>query len=387
MHATHQSALFAPASSRQTICVFVCGDVMTGRGVDQILPHPCDPALYEDYARSALDYVRLAERRNGEIPRPVAPSYVWGVALDELRCVQPDARIVNLETSVTRSNASAGKGINYRMSPENAVCLVAAGVDCCVLGNNHVLDWERAGLMETLATLEDLGIKTAGAGRDINQAASPAVLEIAGKGRIIIFSFASPTSGVPRDWAATPLMAGVNLLPDFTDESIVRIVKPIASFQQPGDVVIASVHWGSNWGYEIAYEQRRLARALIDRANVSLVHGHSSHHAKGVETYKGRLILYGCGDFINDYEGIQSHEEFRGDLAVMYFPSFDATSGDLVGLELKPLKMRHFQLGPASIAEAEWMRQMFERESSVLDGRFMPHPDGKLALSRRVDTS
>lgn len=66
--------------------------------------------------------------------------------------------------------------------------LPAAGVDCCALGNNHVLDWGRAGLLETLATLERLGIRTAGAGRDLAQARAPAILEIAGKGRLLVFS-------------------------------------------------------------------------------------------------------------------------------------------------------------------------------------------------------
>jgi poly-gamma-glutamate capsule biosynthesis protein CapA/YwtB (metallophosphatase superfamily) len=129
--------------SRQIIRVFLCGDVMTGRGIDQIMLRPCDPQLYEDWAQSARDYVRLAERVNGEIPTQVAPSYVWGAALDQLNRVRPDASIINLETSITHSDAYIPKGINYRMSPENAECLLAAGIDCCVLGNNHVLDWER----------------------------------------------------------------------------------------------------------------------------------------------------------------------------------------------------------------------------------------------------
>ena len=93
------------------------------------------------------------------------------------------------------------------------------------------------------------------------------------------------------------------------------------------------------------------------------------------------MIPYGRGDSINDYEGILGHEEFRGDLAVMYFPALDAASGDRAGLKLKALRMRRFQLVPASSADAEWMRQMFERESSAVGERFMPCPDG-LTLSR-----
>ena len=126
--------------------IFLCGDVMTGRGIDQALPHPCPPILHEGYMDSALDYLRIAEEENGPVPRPADFHYIWGDALDEWRSAKPHARVVNLETSITRSDAFEPKGINYRMSPENAGCLTAAAIDCCVLANNHVLDWGQAGL-------------------------------------------------------------------------------------------------------------------------------------------------------------------------------------------------------------------------------------------------
>ena len=157
--------------------LFLCGDVMIGRGIDQVLAHPCDPPLHEGFVRSAVEYVRLAEEANGPIPRRVGTSYVWGVALDELLRARPDVRLINLETSITRSNDFAPKGINYRVSPENAACLTAAAIDCCALANNHVLDWGRAGLLETLDTLARLRIKTAGAGRNSSDAAAPALLD------------------------------------------------------------------------------------------------------------------------------------------------------------------------------------------------------------------
>lgn len=376
------SARFEPdARARQTIRVFVCGDVMTGRGIDQILPHPCNPRLYEDYVQTANGYVRLAEQLNGRIPRHVAPSYIWGAALDELNRVRPDARIINLETSITRSEAYIDKGVNYRMSPENAEALLAAGVDCCVLANNHVLDWGGAGLLETLATLEHLRIKSVGAGRDLDEASAPAALPIGGKGRVIVFSFASVTSGAPREWAATHQGAGVNLLPDFTDESVTRIADQVARERQPGDVIIASIHWGANWGYEIPQEQRRFAHALVDRADVSLVHGHSSHHAKAIEIYNGALILYGCGDFLNDYEGIGGYEQFRGDLALMYFVGFDNVTGRFTDLELTPLQVRRFQLIPASSVDIDWLQRTLDRESAKFGVRVRLKPDGRLALA------
>jgi poly-gamma-glutamate capsule biosynthesis protein CapA/YwtB (metallophosphatase superfamily) len=348
--------------SRQIIRVFLCGDVMTGRGIDQIMLRPCDPQLYEDWAQSARDYVRLAERVNGEIPTQVAPSYVWGAALDQLNCVRPDASIINLETSITHSDAYIPKGINYRMSPENAECLLAAGIDCCVLGNNHVLDWERTGLLETLATLERLGIKSAGAGRNQAQARAPAVLPIQRKGRVIVFSFAS-------------------ILPNFADETIRSVTNEVVGLHRAGDLVIASIHWGPNWGYEIPQEQRSFAHALVDEANVSVVHGHSSHHAKAIEVYKNRLILYGCGDFLNDYEGISGYEKFRGNLTLMYFAGFDCLTGYLTDLELVPRQIRRFQLVPASGPDIVWLQQSLDRESGQFDVRVRLKLDGRLIPS------
>ena len=365
----------------QIIRVFLCGDVMTGRGIDQILPHPCNPELHEDWAQSAADYVELAEKANGQIPAPVAPSYIWGAALDHLNRVRPDARVINLETSITRSDAYIPKGINYRMSPENAECLLTAGIDCCVLGNNHILDWDRAGLLETLATLERLRIKSAGAGRNLVEASAPVVLKIEGKGRVIVFSFASVTSGVPRNWAATHKVAGVNLLPDFSEETVERIADQVARVKQPGDVIIASIHWGPNWGYEISEEHRSFAHALIDQAHVSVVHGHSSHHPKAIEIYKNQLILYGCGDFLNDYEGIRGYEEFRGDLTLMYFAGFNSLTGHLIDLELVPLQMRRFQLVPASDADILWLQRTLDRESRRFGAQIKLKPDGRLTAS------
>ena len=56
--------------------VFLSGDVMTGRGIDQVLPHPNDPQIHEPIAKSAKQYVRLAEKVNGSIPYPVNFDYV-----------------------------------------------------------------------------------------------------------------------------------------------------------------------------------------------------------------------------------------------------------------------------------------------------------------------
>ncbi|HVY91106.1 MAG TPA: CapA family protein, partial [Bryobacteraceae bacterium] len=173
------------------VTLFLCGDVMTGRGIDQILPHPSPPGLFESYVISALEYVDLAERASGPIPRRADFNYIWGEALAELDRVAPAAGIVNLETAVTTSSDHTPKGINYRMHPANIRCLTAAKIDCCVLANNHVLDWGRAGLEETLHTLRGAGFGTAGAGRNLNEALAPCIIN-AGAARILVFAFAGP---------------------------------------------------------------------------------------------------------------------------------------------------------------------------------------------------
>jgi poly-gamma-glutamate synthesis protein (capsule biosynthesis protein) len=364
--------------------LFLCGDVMIGRGVDQIMAHPCDPTLHERAMRSALGYVELAERAHGSIPRGVAPSYVWGAALEELRQSRPDACIVNLETSITRNESYVPKGINYRVSPENAGCLVAADIDCCTLANNHVLDWGHAGLLDTLELLHRLHIQCAGAGRDREQACAPAVLDLGQKGRVLVFSFASVTSGTPISWSATQTRPGVNLLPDLSVATAANLSKHIASARQPGDVIVASIHWGPNWGHEIADDARSFAHLLIEKAGVSVIHGHSSHHPKAVEIYRNRLILHGCGDFVNDYEGIAGYEEFRDDLTLMYFVDINIVSGDLARLEMVPLRIRQFRLGRPSATEVAWMCRTLDRESRKLGTHLAMAPSGRLTASKQT---
>jgi poly-gamma-glutamate capsule biosynthesis protein CapA/YwtB (metallophosphatase superfamily) len=361
--------------------IFLCGDVMTARGIDQALPHPCSPVLHESYVDSAIDYLRLAERANGRVPRPVDFAYVWGAALDEWLSARPHARIVNLETSITDSEAFEPKGINYRMSPQNALCLTAAALDCCVLANNHVLDWGLDGLLDTLNTLERLHIKTAGAGRNLAEAKAPAVIEVPDEGRLLVLALASETSGAPRHWAADAGKAGVNLLSSLSEATVDSIVNELAEIRRPRDVIVVSIHWGPNWGYPIPKDQRRFAHALIDEADVSIVHGHSSHHAKAIEVYENRLILYGCGDFLNDYEGIAGYEEFRGDLSLMYFADVHPADGRLGALDITPLQIRRFQLSRPSQEDVDWLRRTLDRESAPFGTRVGLAPGRRLTVS------
>ena len=370
-----------PSKASNLITMFICGDVMTGRGIDQVLPHPSDPVIYESYMQSAIGYVELAEMVNGPIQKPVDFSYIWGDALEELERVAPDLRIINLETSVTKSDDYwKGKGINYRMHPENIGCLEVAKIDYCSLANNHVLDWGYAGLTETLETLRKANIHSAGAGEILREAENPVVMEVEGKGRIIVFSFGLETSGIPISWAASEDKPGVNLLKNLSDETVRDIKKKVEQVKKQGDIVVASIHWGSNWGYEIPPEQKVFAHRLIDDAGVDVIHGHSSHHVKGIEVYKEKPIIYGSGDFINDYEGIGGYEGFRSDLTLMYFVSMDPSTGKLVHMHMTPMQIKNFKANRASRADALWLRDVINREGKKFGTRAEINQDNTLTL-------
>lgn len=347
--------------SFEGLTIALCGDVMTGRGIDQILPYPSEPTLHESYVQSAEGYVRLAEVKNGPIPRAVDPSYIWGDAIRDLDERRPDARVINLETSITLSDHWEEKGINYRMSPRNIACLTAAKIDCCSLANNHVLDWGRQGLLETLQSLHGAGISYVGAGKEESEAERPVVLDRGERGRILVIAAGNPSSGIPLSWAATKRHPGVNVVQDLSAQGVEKFKRRIHAVKRPKDVVIASIHWGENWGYEIPNGQVAFAHALVDHAGVDVVHGHSSHHAKGFEIYHGKLILYGCGDFINDYEGIEGYESFRADLSVLYFVQVEAHTGQLLSLEMRPYVMKFFSLHRADSSDVRWLRDVMER--------------------------
>jgi poly-gamma-glutamate synthesis protein (capsule biosynthesis protein) len=357
---------------------------MTGRGLDQILPHPGSPVIHETYACSALDYVRLAEDAGKLLDRPVAFEYVWGDALAIFEATNPAARIVNLETAVTgRGEPCPGKGIHYRMHPQNAPCLTAARIDCCVLANNHILDWGEEGLRETLAVLHEAGIRTAGAGLNASDAQRPAMIEGTGGSGVLVHAMAMPSSGVPDDWAAGPGRPGVRLVGDLSEKSVRAIAADIRTTRRPGFAVVASIHWGPNWGYEISREQRRFAHQLIESAGVDIVHGHSSHHPLAIEVYGERLILYGCGDFLNDYEGIGGYESYRPDLTLMYLPALERGTGRLVRLELVPMRIRQFRVSRASDPDAAWLAERLDEQSRGLGTRIRHEAGGQLTVSWR----
>ena len=361
-----------------TVKLLLAGDVMTGRGIDQVLPHPGSPVLHEPHIRDARDYVRLAERACGPIETPLAREDLWGEALVEVRRLAPDLAIANLETAVTTcDDAWPGKGIHYRMHPANVGCLAVTGLQCCVLANNHVLDWGRGGLAETLRTLRAAGLKTAGAGLDRNAAWAPAALPLADGRQLRVFACATESSGVPPEWAASERLSGVALLPDLSEDSARRLAAAVARARRPGEPVVVSIHWGANWVDRTPAAHRAFAHRLVALGAADVVHGHSSHHPLAIEVVRGRLVLYGCGDLLNDYESIGPRGALRSDVGCLYAATIAAHGGALQRLQIVPLQIRRLRLQVAEAEARQWLAGQFNLGGQALGTRVTPAHDGR----------
>ncbi|MCB1864259.1 MAG: CapA family protein [Chromatiales bacterium] len=371
----------ASAHTPHAVRLFLAGDVMTGRAIDQILPVQSDPVLHEPNVHDARVYLALAVNKGAQIALAVDCAAIWGDALSILDEFAPQLRFINLETSITTSDAFwPRKPIHYRMHPDNARCLNTAGIDLVTLANNHVLDFDRSGLDETLDSLDSVGVRHVGAGRHRSDAAAPAIFDLDGPARLAVFAYGMRSAGIPPDWVATDEQSGLNWLADLSDASFERVRDQLRKVTRNSDIVVVSLHWGGNWGYQIRSAHQTFAHRLIDEAGVDIVHGHSSHHPLGIEVYGNRLILYGSGDLLNDYEGIGHGPRFRPELSLMYFPDVEADTGKLLALRMVPTRIANFRVNRADAADAQWLADMLNREGASVGTRVAIQPDGTLAL-------
>ena len=155
-------------------------------------------------------------------------------------------------------------------------------------------------------------------------------------------------------------------------------MRRLRAARRPGDLVVVSVHWGGNWGYDVSRAEVAFAHRLVD-GGVDVVHGHSSHHPRPIEVYRGKLVLYGCGDLVDDYEGIGGYEEFRDDLRLLYLVSVDAGTGRLATLRMVPVQARRMRLNRATDGDARWLGSTLDRVSRRFGVRVDLTADGVLA--------
>jgi poly-gamma-glutamate capsule biosynthesis protein CapA/YwtB (metallophosphatase superfamily) len=293
------------------ITLALTGDVMLGRGVNETL-------------------------------RSVRPEEPWSDALPLLGSA--DLHIINLECAITehkRPWSRTPKVFHFRADPVAVEVLRAARVDACSLANNHTLDFEEQGLLDTLAHLETAGIRYVGAGRNLEEAAQPVLLE----GGVALVAF---TDNEPP-FAAGPDKPGTNYLPvSLEPEVLRRVEEAIEAARGAGaNTVVFSNHWGPNMVERPRESFRRFARAVVDRG-ADVYYGHSAHVFQGVEIYRGKPILYDTGDFIDDY-AVDPH--LRNDRSFLFRVSVEG--GDLRRLELFPVSLPYSRVELAHGTERE----------------------------------
>lgn len=241
--------------------------------------------------------VMLGRGVNEEIPRKPPDSF-WGDVLPILRGA--DAVIANLECAITQHTQEwrrTPKVFHFRADPAAVQVLCAANVRCVSLANNHILDFDHQGLVDTLKYLDAAGIHYAGAGRNISEATTPIIIDIAG----LRVGMIALTDNEP-DFAATKDSPGTNYLEiSLNPLKLSLIESAVVQLRQAGaELVILSAHWGPNMVSSPPLHFCQFARAVVDRG-VDIFYGHSAHIFQGVEQYKQGLILYDTGDFLDDY--------------------------------------------------------------------------------------
>jgi poly-gamma-glutamate capsule biosynthesis protein CapA/YwtB (metallophosphatase superfamily) len=263
------------------------------------------------------------------------PVYPWGDTLPLLQ--QADFRACNLECALADHGvrwSATPKAFHFRSDAKNVAVLQAAGMTAVSLANNHTLDFRAEALSEMLQTLDAAQIAHAGAGRTLDEAARPAIIDAQGQK----IGWLAWTDNEP-DWAATETHPGIFYVPTRVESWQARhLLALIGQLKEQGiDWVIVSAHWGPNWGVAPPADHPPFARALID-AGADLVFGHSGHAVRGIEIYQGRPILYCVGDFIDDY-AVDPVE--RNDQSY------------LVSLEVEGRMIRHLRLYPTIIHEMQ----------------------------------
>lgn len=313
-----------------------------------------------DTERLGLTGDVMLGRKVDERQRHRSPEAVWGDLLDRLRAL--DGLLVNLECCLsTRGErwTRTDRPFHFRADPSWAVpALAAAGVDCCALANNHVLDFGEAALRDTLDALDGAGIAHAGAGRDREEALAPARFPV-GDLDVAVVSF---TDNTPEYAAGEsgPGTARVEMDAE-NDRTRDRVGEALSrARERDPDLLVASLHWGPNMVVDPPPEFEAFGRWLVDRG-VDLVHGHSAHVFQGVEVYDGAPIVYDAGDFVDDYA---VDRDLRNDRSFLFVARVDA--GGVAELRLIPTEIEGCRVRAAEPDVARWCRRrMRERSERV----------------------
>src|ERR687897_1846767 len=309
--------------------------------------------------------------------RIVSPEQPWGDVLPLL--LSADLRIVNLECAITDHKqpwTRTPKVFHFRADPSAVEVLRAARVNGCSLANNHILDFEERGLLDTMEHLKAAGIWYAGAGHNREEAARPALLTARPADRPSRVALLAFTDNEPP-FAAESDHPGTNYLPVSTEADVLgRVEVAVTAAREAGaETVVFSNHWGPNMVERPSALFRRFARAVMDRG-VDVYYGHSAHVFQGVEIYRGKPILYDTGDFIDDYA---VDPKMRNDWSFLFRVSVE--EGTFRRLELFPVKLSYARVDLATGDERETILDRMEYLSAEM-GTVFARREGALVLER-----
>ncbi len=259
---TASLAILDTKSENSEITIFAVGDIMLDRGVEYMIRNKGE----NDFR---FPFLKIA---------------------DELKSA--DIVFGNLETVISDKGIKVGSIYSFRAELEAIQGLKFAGFNILSLANNHMLDYTREALEDTMERLKDAKIDYVGAGFNEEEAFSLKIKEI-GDTKI---GFLAYTNLGPESWEATEENSGVAWV---NEKSIENIKKDIEKAKQKTDVLIVSMHSGEEYSTTITAFQEKFAKSCID-AGADLIIGHHPHIVQKIEKYKGKDIVYSLGNFIFD---------------------------------------------------------------------------------------
>jgi poly-gamma-glutamate capsule biosynthesis protein CapA/YwtB (metallophosphatase superfamily) len=287
-------------------------------------------------------------------------TYVWGDTIDIFR--NADLSLVNLEcviSSIGSEWRKTPKLFHFRANPDALQVLKNAAIDYVALANNHTLDYGYDALEEMLHLLAENKISYSGAGRNLKEAMAASILN----GRDIRVGVTALTDNQP-EWEASTSSAGVNYIPlSMKDIYSNRLKECISSARMSSDIIIVSSHVGPHFRENPSTEYVNFAHRILD-LGADVYWGHSNHMPQGIEIYNGKLILYDCGDFIDDYAVDRHH---RNDLSFLFLLNLER--GMISDIELIPTKIYDFHASTASSREADLVIKRMVDRCSILGTR------------------
>lgn len=311
--------------------------------------------------------VMLGRLVNDEIPSR-SPDSFWGSTLPVLR--EADAVFANLECAITTDGrvwSRTPKAFHFHADPAAVAVLRAGNIRCVSLANNHTLDFETEGLLDTLRYLDEAGIAHAGAGRTIEEAMRPALVRLAD----LTVGVIALTDNEPP-FAARPNRPGTWYTEIRSDPPVLDpIGERVRQLRDEGaDLIVLSVHWGPNMVQAPPRRFREFARAVLDRG-VDLLHGHSAHIFQAVERYGRGLILYDTGDFLDDY-AVDS--KLRNDWSFIFLVEADRSG--LRCLRMLPVRLHLARVDRAEDEEFEAIRDRMAALCAEFDTPVRPTAEG-----------